>query len=437
MFAYYLEETKRLVSGESWTPGERPGLLPLLFGEHCAPIRLVQQAVKSASAAGAGYWPEIEALIDALKNRPFRELVAVGHPGTTKETRDQCQHLAAGILSVLKVACQWAGSRDRVLDHSEFDRAVDSFDRASPNISFSLGGRPLPADSPLAEQLEANEKDTGGFWIAWDLLDRLLGASDQTRKIRQAQTPVLLTNPAKVGDVALLTVELIYDGNSGFCPDPLEMGLLCLMAGDQRHRNIQRSMQEVWKRAGLNRGIRGRWRVTAYGRAETEKQPRTLGYQCLEGRSLEAATLAAIWAAHGGIPDEISSGDASESLAMERTVAISACLSDEQSAMLSGLRLETVDDVETKLDAAKAEKLDTVLLAEKPIYTGLIVEPVETMGQAFDWLLIQNRIIRDHQKHVRQKWLLQWRAGTGRAPWDDGPDPRDEESRADQAAEIG
>ena len=346
MFAYYLKETKRLASG-SWPPGERPCLLPLLFGESCAPIRLVQQAVKSAAAADADFWPKIKELINSLKNRPFRELIAGGHPGTTDKIKDQCQHLAAGILAVLKVACQWAGSSDRVLDHAEFERAVASFDRAWPNISFSLGGQPLPADSPLAEPLEANEKGIGGFWIAWDLLDRLLGASDPTSKIRQAQTPVLLTNPAKVGDVALLTVELIYDGNSGFCPDPLEMGLLCLMAGDERHRNIQRSMQDVWKRAGLNRGIRGRWRVTAYERTETESHRRPLGYQCLEGRSLEAAALAAIWAAHGGIPDQISPGDPSESLPMERSVAISACLSDEQSATLSGIRLEKVDDVAT------------------------------------------------------------------------------------------
>jgi hypothetical protein len=70
-------------------------------------------------------------------------------------------------------------------------------------------------------------------------------------------------------------------------------------------------------------------------------------------------------------------------------------------------------------------------------FLSTLTEARRSMTRRYTARLRERQFIRKYQQHVREKWLLQWRAGTGRAPWDDGPDPREEESRTDQPAEIG
>ncbi|MBL8891523.1 MAG: hypothetical protein JNL67_16200 [Planctomycetaceae bacterium] len=305
------------------------------------------------------------------------------------------------------------------------------------------------------------------FWIMLDLLQqaqaplgqspettstenepRLL-ANYQTTTDKSAIVPVLFIDPNKLGYVLWLEVELFSDYPGPFYPDLISFGLTDLVSGEQ---NLMKSMEEVWSASNLAERYRGRWRITSHYLGTDPdfrryQQP-AIHAPGLGGRSLQAAALAALWAASGEIPiapvanngndpspkpDVFSLGG--ESLRLNPRVAISAKLDNPNGAPKDdSMRLGTVEGIQKKLDAIcrycpsgrfEESLFDTVLIlsadkteARKKIpleveqhqnYRGVhLIEDCSTMADALLWMLEVNAWKFELNQAVTHDWESQW-----------------------------
>jgi hypothetical protein len=414
----------------------------VVFGDQSLLVATLNQATTSGD-----YQAAVDGINVLLADKPkLQDCLAedAGYP------LDHGRAVLEGLRSALAGLGQWGKSRAPGAKNrpKDFRTAIECFDSV-----WGDGARPAVKDhSPVVDDdslwpvfAELGKKGTSaGFWITWDMVDRLrsrsTGKGTRARLRGSATTPVLLvqkTSPR--GLVLWLTVDLLDGGGCGFDPDPLALGLTAVRNvpnGGNDEMDFLTSMRDVWKKSGLSEHFRGRWRIVSQCPATDTKlsggparYPRYL--RRLTGRSAEAAALAAIWAAHGKIPDAPEFQTLGK-LALD--VAISGSVGDcPAGEPETSLVLQGVQSVGEKLRAAKEKGLDTVVLAEQEeqspeeteirqevreadkrqrAYAGLHIERVMTMGAAMDLLLETNRWQRYWQEHVEASWRELWQEGT-------------------------
>jgi hypothetical protein len=161
----------------------------------------------------------------------------------------------------------------------------------------------------------------------------------------------LYKDKSEDGHVADLEIELIKDTSSVFVPDVYWMGCMaiCQHATALHEDNLTDSMQWIWRASGINE-FRGRWRIITHVSSKETRIPFTF----LHGRSLETATLCALWAANGGIPGD-ATFTSTEPMRLASDTAVSAKLPDniEQLPKKPAASLERVGHLLDKEDAAR------------------------------------------------------------------------------------
>ena len=293
---------------------------------------------------------------------------------------------------------------------------------------------------------------TPGYWIAYqiavDALEKVLLEPELTQPPQDfrysAVAPVLFfLNEHESGYVFWLEVELFDDFPGVFVPDVLKFGLTDIS-------NLLEPMQEVWEASGLSETFRGRWRITSDypGDDPTFKNynQEAIYPDELSGRSLQAAALAALWAASGQIPVGPVAGSEQtpetftldgKPLALNPQIAISARIdlntTDRQN---DSIALGAISDgsMGPKADAMSRYSLihqpnetmfDSLIVVGKdvdevrtrftkadeddPEYRGLrIIEDCQTMADALDWMLEVNAWKKSWNEACQAEWESQW-----------------------------
>jgi hypothetical protein len=418
----------------------------LIFGDRSVLVHSLKRS------ANTGQYQALVQGIEQFLNPTRSPELLLRHEGDA--AGEESRHIAEGLRSTLQALQLWAEKRgappaEEIV--ASFQAAVEAYDLAWPTgkhgseprgpVDKSGWGK-LIREDPLWDlylSVKANRTSIA-FWTVWDLIDRLAVREDQTRSnvTRSAITPVLGAAPhAGLNHVLWLTVDLIPAPAGVLCPDPLSMGLMSIAAADaqQGETSLLRSVQKVWALSGVANKYRGRWRIASSCPATGTKFSdfRAPILRRLEGRSAEASTLAAVWAASGVIPyrEEFRTD---ESMPLALDIAISASLgTPTPDEPLTSIPLEPVGSVGPKIAAAERIGLDAVLLAvdktgsdqegpladanqraaaAEPSSCATRVDRLETMAQAMDQLLLTNRPMYEHQCRVQREWLEMWEPGT-------------------------
>jgi len=407
----WLERIRQIVErsddGAAWTPNR---LDADFFGESsCLPYAF-RKAIEAADTLGS--LNDLEVLLSRLEKVPYFEYIYAD-----EEVRKQGRLLLLGMAKTIRAGCQYILAGKQPTDEAIglLRQAAETYNDAWP---WPWVGAP-PSTPPSGEKLfleysalcmDCVPMTTPGFWVVWDLLDRLLGDRPDRAKPRVsgADLPVPLYSPSRGGEMALLTIDLVHDGGSVFCPDPLGMGLTTLKS------DLRESMQHVFDLSGLrNQGCRGRWRITTHQPEAEGPDQADLHVPYFHGRSLEAATCCILWAALGAIPgrEEI----AKELLPLDSKATISAELGDRDGEDRDPRRisLKLVDALPFKRDAAERAGLNFMVVASDEVAVSLSTDrldvlPLKTVGEAFDHLLRCSRYVRNYQQNVRRKWDNRW-----------------------------
>lgn len=285
--------------------------------------------------------------------------------------------------------------------------------------------------------------------MAADLLQSLRPANDAVlTPVGQAETPVLFRH-GNDASVFILTVQLFADGTEGIVPELRSLGSIAL------EDNLCTSTLEIWRKSGLS-GKRAVWSLRPYSLG-ADKVGDSIRLSKLGGHSMEAALLAALWAANGGIPGD-EEFQSIVPLEMEKRIAVTASVTAERGEPAGTFNVDSVEFTDLKLRAARAAELDSVLLcpperdtdpdvskvtgelkkeadqkqqalvsgsevqrSEAMLYPGLNVIRVNTARAVFDLLLVRNRWLAKWQDVTRDNWLVRWEDGTARAPNDNAP----------------
>ncbi len=277
-----------------------------------------------------------------------------------------------------------------------------------------------------------------GYWTTHDLIFRIATRADKTSEAwRTVYTPIVGGMPGGQGNRLLwLTVELCPVRNGGpFCPDPLYLGLSSIVAEPEP---LFEAMNEVWDVSGLGARFRGRWRITNPPEIKRGDGGPLFPSRFL-GNSAQAAALCAVLAASGNpYQEDLHQDTPAEPLVDD--VAITAQLGPlGVEDRLADRQLGPVGGIPEKVGNSY-RALDTLVFATEE-YTGpdrfqdLVIEHVQTVGEALDLLLVTNRYLKKYQHQVREKWLTQWAPRTARHPEDDGPGPDDENEPVEMASD--
>jgi hypothetical protein len=334
------------------------------------------------------------------------------------------------------------------------------------NLPSEASKPPMPVVNslPYTAIREAYDQygSTTGFWITLDLLQQaqapptqstdsrntgdepLLLGNFQTTTDKSAIVPVLFIDPQSIGYVLWLEVELFTDYPGPFYPDLAKFGLTDLTSINP---NMLEPMAEVWQVSNLGRKYRGRWRITSQYPGQDpdfqKYQQPALHLPNLGGRSVQAAALAALWAASGEIPTApVTTGSlpgvfslGGDSLGLNHRVAISAKLNwNSGKSQDDSIGLGNVVGITGKLEAicrycpsGKIEEslFDTVLIlsgdsvdARKKIplaveqeksYRGVhLIEDCNTMADALLWMLEVNAWKFELNQAVTEDWESMW-----------------------------
>lgn len=402
--------------------------------------------------------------LQALKNHPSLPRWLNGGSAT------EAQHVLDGLIHALNAAGP-VSQGDFLSSEAikEIEAAISSFDVA-------WGSGPLVVhhsrdwgkqDGGIAEAFNHvnTECSQVGYWIAWDLLDRLVkqGKESTPRSVPYRVTTPILGAQAGGGSEGHLhlTVELFVCKQGTFCPDPLALGLTSITVGAADARFLA-AMQRMWEASGLQGRFRGRWRITNPPEPQRPARSATRHIPSLQGRSAEAATLSALLAASGDPYGETPSETRPAAEPLDLQVAISAKVEVTPGKPAIDLALAAVAYVPQKLEAAYPV-LDTVAfaadqqVAQQPgseqlrhidkkrsdaestasgaQYAGIRIEFPKTVADALDLLLVTNRYLKKYHAHVREDWLKQWERRTARAAGDDAPGPDDENLSSSAAVE--
>jgi hypothetical protein len=371
------------------------------FGEGCV---LIQAGVEALRSQTSNAQRRLQEAIDGLLNQ-VSTISAIY--GDAPRHQQEGQHLLRGLGRTIRGVCT-----GRPIDYPLLARAADDFDLAWP---IEQTGLPSPSAVVTDEHYRAYRdatqgKQGTGFWVVWDLFNRL--REKQTRVDHQASLPILLFGEQGASNVAQLTVELIFDGGTGFHPDPWFLGLTALDEGKDGE-SFHQAMQRAWRRSGLDR-CRGRWHVRGFRRPDAGTAD-PFGTAILSGRSAEAAACCALWAALGFVPGEDRTHGV-QPLELDPLATISAQLVDGEESERA-IRLGPVTGVPEKLKAARDVGLEMILLAggqgsqdyadhrkERPGDPVL----VQTAGEVFEHLLVYRRTLKNYQDHITRQWKEQW-----------------------------
>lgn len=381
---------------------------------------------------------------------------------------------ATGITHACIAACHQLEESER---EKAFHKAVECIAEAMPDLPASQQDKRADADewerTLLDRCLQSTPKNLGAAVAVIDLIRRLGKPDFRPDNDHTVETPVLFRigrEEFAEGFVGILRVELLEDGIVGITPDLAVLGANVIHTpGNSDLHNLHKSVIRIWELAGL-KNCRARWSVRPF-QSDDEKNPRALKLEYLDGRSMEAALLVALWAANGGIPgDDYQSKTA---FRMEPKVAVSGMVTSVKRAEPGSFEIDAVDGVRSKLVASEKLNLDAVVLAAHRTGSGeysaaakdreevnsvfnereirerqnaerqrergavgnteqlysLTVTRLETARQVFDALLVTNRWLDNWQKQTRYNWLKRWEARSegnpgARAPGDDerGPD---------------
>jgi hypothetical protein len=406
-------------------------------GQAPAPFDLFGQANVLLRAAREGPDARVAAAAKRLLNG--NRLWAAEQQLPDELTRNQFRQLMKGMASVVQSAC----ARGQNFGVTAAKTAIDAFSTAWPTSAPVVPS--LHRNDSMFDVYfnEFSDKPAAGFWVVWDLLDRLKpgrhgggNGGQPAVPLRSASIPVLLymeqQGTAKVG---LLTVEVVPDEQGGFVPDPWGLGLTTVFRNEEGpdgtdlnkppHKDdFFASMQRAWAASGLSqRNCRARWRIENYD-APLLDGSHHLALPVLKGRSCEAAACCALWAAMGGKPGDTPT---LRPLKLDSKMSISATLesADEKGAMHV---LGIVGEVYQKLNSSLQRGLVRVLLCRgQPIVWPSQVDeklrnlPLErtTVAEAFEKLLAFNISIDNyHHQQVNADggWLREWPVVVG----DDG-----------------
>ncbi len=272
---------------------------------------------------------------------------------------------------------------------------------------------------PRLKAIFSDQKTSLASWYAWDIL---LGLhQDETLwsgiPFQTAAAPVLFVDEANnQGLVALLTIELLQDGGSGFTPIPESLGLTAL------NPEFHSAMQRAWMLSGIQ-GWRGRWKLSQFPTSTG-----TLDVPLLSGRSLEAATCATLWSAYGCIPgtDQTTPDPPIKSRTQpfsttDLRTAITAQLGDlPKNGKRDEIPLAPITGLVSKYKAARDAELEVVIVAkeQEPKATegwtssqaARLGPPTRlpTIGKAWDWIHADVRFLRAYQAKVVETWRQQW-----------------------------
>lgn len=282
-----------------------------------------------------------------------------------------------------------------------------------------------------------------GLWIVGNLLGDLTANSGQNTRPRSATTPIVaVSQELGQGYVLWLTVELLPGQPDGFDPDPKALGLMAIRKRKENDEEIDfiDSMRAVWRKAGINSRsagatYRGRWRITSRcpsGDERFQDQPSAF-LPRLEGRSAEAAALAAIWAAAGWVPYE-TPYESDQPFRLLGDAAISAALGDPvPGEPRTEMRLQKVGSLDKKIRAA--QRWDMLLLVgidedddssedkrrrtgreqagqALTTHTGVRLSRQTTIGLALHHMLQTSQWLHMWHQHQNEKWLARWEPGT-------------------------
>ena len=303
---------------------------------------------------------------------------------------------------------------------------------------------PNRAEMELFRELFGDHRERLGYWLALDLMQQVLEESllpgiSMTTDF-SAVVPVLFWNKdEKNGYVLWLKVELFSDYPGPFYPDLTKFGLTDIS-------ELMEPMAKVWLASGVHDRFRGRWSITSQhpdNLQEFYQEP--IHLEDLSGASLQAAALAAVWAASGeiplsakdkdGNPEFYSLGD-NQSIKLNPHVAISAQIKPIDGQQNDSIKLGGISDesITGKIEALVcygkspgqiSGAFDTVLIVrdetdvarskfprseeDNPDYPGIhLVENCDTMADALFWMLEVNAIKKEIGAYRNKQWEDLW-----------------------------
>jgi len=434
-----------------------------VLGDQSWLSRLLQASGTNFSAAEA-----LEA-VQSVKPTAPALMTCYAHQGHAAEAEALLTALRALLETVQLVAASDSNA------HNTLRAAIAALDEAygagEPTVTHPA--RPVPdqhAPHPV-DQLFANVGElhctNRAYWMAYDLLcDWSPPASGPARGKPQTATISILG--ALASGLMRLEVDLYPCQEGCFAPDPRCLGLTSIRRDHETDQCLLRSMDRIWRYAGLSAQWRGRWRIVHPPVEDRPENARVNHLGAYHGRSAEAAALCALLAATRD-PYHLGWANSPRETPIDLKMAISATVKPVESAAqapaggggtgqttpvasarpILQAKLGPVTGITGKLAAAHPV-IDTVLfapgivagspspaarqevdqlledeqqaIAQKTVYEKLRVAEVATVIDALDRVLVTNRHLRAFQQAQRETWLKQWIDDTGRHPTLD-PDP--------------
>lgn len=314
------------------------------------------------------------------------------------------------------------------------------------------GERSNRAEIEIFPELLAGYRKHSGFWLALDLLQQvyqapLLDGLTLSTEFSAIVPVVFWAGDEQCGYVLWLKVELFPNFPGPFYPDLTQFGLTNIS-------KLIEPMSQVWNASGVSEKFRGRWSITTqHPLGLSEFYQEAFHREDLGGSSLQAAALAAVWAASGkiplssvddnGQPEFYSLGD-NQALKLNPRVAISGRLVPQHGTQNDSIKLGGIaeESITGKIKSLRSygtsrsqlsDAFDTVLIVreetaeareafpqteeEQPAFSGIhLIENCDTMADALFWMLEVNSWKKELGLWTEAEWQKQW----GYARNDDG-----------------
>ena len=417
------------------------------FGENSALARLLRRSAECSFDFSSA----LEAVDGAIR------ATDKVNPEADSQLASEANRRLSYLMSLLKAAQNAKKPTERQSSLTEAIQHLDSF-WPSPveRDPLAIELNTSQAWHGLCEDLNQTSGDPRSLLAAiWTLEDWLL--EEPVPSPRRAETSIL--SPIDSG-LLRFEVELRPAVSCGqIVPNLPEMGLTCIRhtAADE---DLLISIERAWRQSQLASKWHARWRIVQPPELATTSP---LYLKRLHGRSAEAAALCALLAASGDPWGDLPPV-AGETTPLDLTIALSARLDQASPGSFDPrqIPLAVVGGTQGKIETAVEKRLTHVLLGPEQQwhdtaspalrqwveevrvkqalaiqnnrnYDGILVEHVATVGEALDWMLLVNRLLRDYQSRLRSDWLSRWKGETGRARCDTRPvfSPQASDSSAD------
>lgn len=297
---------------------------------------------------------------------------------------------------------------------------------------------------------------TLGFWMAVEMCKQLASLTSNDPSSMQgmrffAETATLyhqqIDEDTKKGQLLWFSVELFKDNPGKLVPDLTSLGLTDVS-------ELFKHIETCWDASGLASEFRGVWRLSTQYKGKDvpfrHYSPKSY-LKRLEGGSLQAAALIALWAAAGRDPhyfgqdqQKLSSSSQVKSLRLIPSVAISAsicwdCLNHDNRDCSIKLAPILDESIVSKIEALRSysnshdpeeclfsdaiivgkdvttveEKFSESIVAP-PNYRGIRIRTkCSTIGDAMEWMLHVNSLTRKLNQKPIEDWESSWASGTG------------------------